>query len=149
MCGVRLIAAMSRSVTLTPGDVVELFVPIRTVAALAGLAVALQAIVQLPQQISDHIVPDAVAHRLQRLGEIAQAATGPQQRCLWIAARRRLDQTLQVGQQRGIGRGQLLAAAAMLDSRAGDEIILLLLDINMPGMSGLDLLPEVEECRPV
>ena len=72
----------------------------------------MQAVVQLSQQISDHVVPDAMAHRSQRLGEIAQAATGPQQRRLWIAARRRLDQALQVGQQRSISRGQLLAPAA-------------------------------------
>src|SRR6516164_242106 len=85
-------------------DIAELFVPIRTAAALAGLAVALQAVVQLSQQIGDNVVPDAVAHRAQRLGEIAQAATGPQQRRLWVAARRRLDQTPQVGQQRGVGR---------------------------------------------
>ena len=78
-------------------DIAELLVPIRTVAALAGLAVGLQAVVQLSQQIGYHVVPDAVTHRSQRLGEIAQAATGPQQRRLWIAARRRLDQTLQVG----------------------------------------------------
>jgi len=36
--------------------------------------------------------------RTQRRGEIAQAATDPQQRRLWIATRRRLDQTPQVGQ---------------------------------------------------
>ena len=72
----------------------------------------MQAVVELAQQIGDHVVPDAVAHRLQRLGQIAQTATGPQQRRLRITARRRLDQTLQVGQQRGVGLAQLLAAAA-------------------------------------
>ena len=35
-----------------------------------------------------------------------------------------------------------------LDDCAGDEIILLVSDINMPGMSGLDLLPKVKERRP-
>jgi DNA-binding NtrC family response regulator len=39
-------------------------------------------------------------------------------------------------------------ALHMLDGRAGDEIILLLLDIDMPGMGGLDLLPKVKERRP-
>ena len=45
-----------------------------------------------------------------------------------------------------------LSAAAALDKLAdgeiGEQIILLVSDINMPGMSGLDLLPVVRECRP-
>jgi DNA-binding NtrC family response regulator len=40
------------------------------------------------------------------------------------------------------------AALNMLDGRVGDEIILLVSDINMPGMSGLDLLPIVKTRRP-
>jgi DNA-binding NtrC family response regulator len=40
------------------------------------------------------------------------------------------------------------AALHMLDGCAGDGIILLVSDINMPGMSGLDLLPIVKTRRP-
>jgi DNA-binding NtrC family response regulator len=36
----------------------------------------------------------------------------------------------------------------MLDSHVSEEIILLVADINMPGMSGLDLLPIVKTRRP-
>jgi DNA-binding NtrC family response regulator len=36
-------------------------------------------------------------------------------------------------------------ALHMLDGRAGDEM---LLDINMPGMSGLDLLPKIKGSKP-
>ncbi len=39
-------------------------------------------------------------------------------------------------------------ALAALDGHASKEIILLLSDINMPGMSGLDLLPIVKQRRP-
>jgi DNA-binding NtrC family response regulator len=39
-------------------------------------------------------------------------------------------------------------ALHMLDGRAGEGIILLVSDINMPGMSGLDLLPIVKTRRP-
>jgi DNA-binding NtrC family response regulator len=40
------------------------------------------------------------------------------------------------------------AALAKLDDSVGEEIILLVSDINMPGMSGLELLPVVKERRP-
>jgi DNA-binding NtrC family response regulator len=35
-----------------------------------------------------------------------------------------------------------------LDGCVGEDIILLVSDINMPGMNGLDLLPKVKERRP-
>jgi DNA-binding NtrC family response regulator len=40
------------------------------------------------------------------------------------------------------------AALAILDDASGEKVILLVSDINMPGMSGLDLIPEVKARRP-
>jgi DNA-binding NtrC family response regulator len=40
------------------------------------------------------------------------------------------------------------AALQKLDACTGQQIILLVSDINMPGMSGLDLLPKVKRRRP-
>jgi len=40
------------------------------------------------------------------------------------------------------------AALEKLADHVGNEIILLVSDINMPGMSGLELLPEVKQRRP-
>lgn len=40
------------------------------------------------------------------------------------------------------------AALTKLDGCIGEQIILLVSDINMPGMTGLDLLPKVKQRRP-
>jgi DNA-binding response OmpR family regulator len=39
-------------------------------------------------------------------------------------------------------------ALQLIDAVAGETLILILSDINMPGMSGLNLLPKVRSARP-
>ena len=45
-------------------------------------------------------------------------------------------------------RREMREALDLLDDASGEKIILLVSDINMPGMSGLDLLPIVKTRRP-
>ena len=40
------------------------------------------------------------------------------------------------------------AALDILDGRIGEQVILLVSDINMPGMTGLELVPVVKQRRP-
>ena len=81
-------------------------------AAFARLDVALQAVAEAVQQLGDHRVADGVAERLEGDRQRARAQAGPAQRRVRIAGRRRLDQRLQVPQQRGMVRRRPLAPAA-------------------------------------
>ena len=97
--------------TYAVGEVSKLGVAIRMLAALARLRVALQAITQRVQGFSDAGVADRVADRLQRRRQDANALTRPAERRLRIAGRRRLDERIQIPEERGVEVGQRLAAA--------------------------------------
>ena len=93
-------------------DVPKLRVPIDVLTPFARLDVALQAVAQAVQQLRDDRVADVVAQRVERHRQRARAQARPAQRRVGIAGRGRLDQRIQVAQQRGIEIGRALAAAA-------------------------------------
>ncbi len=103
-------------------DVAKLRVPVGVLAAFARLDVALQAVAEAVQQLRDHRVADGMAQRLERDRQRARAQAGPAQGRLGIARRRRLDQRVEIPQQRGIVVRRPLAPAARLpDPVAGER----------------------------
>ena len=83
-------------------DIAELRIAVGMVRPLEGLAIGLQAIAQLSQQIGHHIMADAMTEPVKPGRQMAQALRRPQQWCHRIAARRRLDQFLEIGKQRQV-----------------------------------------------
>jgi hypothetical protein len=95
----------------------------------SGLAIALQAEVQLFQQLANHRVADRMTLLAQFRGEPAQALAGPTQRRLRIAPLGRLNQRQQSRQQAPVMLREWLAAAARMPhlrqrrSRTGGEFL--------------------------
>ncbi len=79
----------------------------------AGLAIGLEAVSQVAQKIAHNIVRNAVAEPMKLGRQIAQALGGPQQRRHGIAARRRLHQGSEIGEQRRIGVHEGRASGAL------------------------------------
>src|SRR5262249_5182715 len=90
-------------------DVTKLCVAIDVVTAFPRLAVGLQAIVHLAQQVAYNGGADLVPLLRQLPHEITQAPAGPQQCSHGVAARRGLNQDLEILQQRWIRRRFLLS----------------------------------------
>ena len=72
-------------------DVTKLCVAVDVVAAFSRLAVCLQAVVHLAQQIANDSRADLVPLFRQLPAKITQTKAGPQERSHGVAARRRLD----------------------------------------------------------
>ena len=83
------------------------------VRPLAGLAIGLEAVSQIAQKIGHHIVTNTMAKFTKPGCQVAQALGRPQQRRRRIAARRRLHQVLEIGEQRWIRDDQRPASAAL------------------------------------
>jgi hypothetical protein len=84
-----------------------------------GLGVGLQAEAEPVPQLAHQRAADPMALGLKRVGKPAQALASPAQRPLWIAARGRLDQSLQIAHQVGISRDGRLAAATCATDPTG------------------------------
>src|SRR5947209_15088441 len=90
----------------------ELRIPVGVAVTLGGLAVALQTVTRLIEQVGDQGAADCVTLRLQRLRQAAHALAGPPQRRLRITACRRLDQGLEIREQPGVLGDRSLAPSA-------------------------------------
>jgi len=93
-------------------DVAELRIPVGMAVALRGLAVALQAVPRLIEQVADQGPAYLVTLRLERLGQTAHALAAPPQRRFGITPRRRLDRRLEIWEQRLVFRNCSLASGA-------------------------------------
>ena len=94
-------------------DVPKLGIAVGMVRPLAGLAIGLEAVSQIAQKIGHHIVTNTMAKFTKPGCQVAQALGRPQQRRRRIAARRRLHQVLEIGEQRWIRDDQRPASAAL------------------------------------
>src|SRR6266540_1847286 len=91
----------------------ELRVAIRMIAPFFGLAVALQAVAILPEELGDFGMADWMAPGCQFRCKRASALAGPAQWRLRVAARCGLDHAVQRGRQAGIVGCQCVSSAAL------------------------------------
>ena len=89
--------------------------------ASRGLAVALQAVASLPQELGDFGVVDRVVPGRQFRRKRAGALAGPAQGRLRVAARRGLDHAVQGGRQAGIVGRQRVSSAALVANPARSQ----------------------------
>jgi hypothetical protein len=93
-------------------------VAIGMILPLLGLAVALQSVATLPQELGDFGVADRVAPGRQFRRQRAGALAGPAQGRLRVAARGGLDQAVQGGRQAGIAGRQRVPSEALTGNPA-------------------------------
>ena len=95
-------------------EVPELGVPVGVTRPLQPLAVGLQAVPQIVEQLRYQAMARPVAHAVQLFGELPHALAGPTERRVRVAAGNRLDQALQIPEQGWVFGDRLLAATACL-----------------------------------
>jgi hypothetical protein len=123
-----------------PGvDVFELGVAVGMRRPFPGLAVGLQAVVQLMEQGSDRLVTDRMPLAAQFRGQCARTLAGPAEGGLGVAAGGRFDQSFQVPDQGGVGSFQEGAAGPGPADPFGVD---LLLGLVGPALQLLDTRPD-------
>ena len=96
-----------------PGiDIPKLRIAIRMPGALLGLAIRLQTVSQIVQQLPDQPITRLMALRHQLVGKQPRTLAGPPQGRLGIAPAHRIDQLFQCRAQARIDRRRLLAPTA-------------------------------------
>jgi hypothetical protein len=96
----------------TRRDVVKLRIPIGMLPPFCRLEIALEAVAERVEQLGHYRMTDVMAQRLERKRQRPCALATPAERRVGIARRRRLDQGVEIVQERGVDRRQGLAAAA-------------------------------------
>ncbi len=101
------------------GDVAELRVAVRMVVALFGLPVALKAVIEVVQQLSDLHVADRMVMPGQFLRNRSRALTAPAQRRFRVAPRLVLDHGVQRIQELRVGHRNRFATRSRAADPAG------------------------------
>ena len=101
----------------------ELGVAIRVTVAFARLSIGLKTELLSMQQVADGGASDLVAQGHQRARQLRQTFAGPAQRRHRIAARIRLHQRQQIGQQRRILVHKRLVTATLPTNTVENELI--------------------------
>ena len=100
-------------------EVAELGIPVGMLAPFQRLGRGLQAVAGVLEQRGHRPIPDPVAPLLQGARQLPGALAGPPQRRHRIAARVRVDQRLQIGQQGRVSLGQRLRPPPTRRTRSG------------------------------
>src|SRR5436190_449258 len=101
----------------------ELRIPVGVAVTLGGLAVALQTVTRLIEQVGDQGAADLVTLRLQCLRQAAHAFAGPPQRRFRITACRRLDQRFEIGKQARVLQNCRLASRSRSPNPLGRLVL--------------------------
>jgi hypothetical protein len=104
-------------------DVAKLRISVGVTVALRSLAVALQTVTRLIEQVGDQGAADLATLRLQRPRQAAHALACPPQRRFRIPACRPLDQRLEIREQRRVLNDRSLASSSRSSNPLGRLVL--------------------------
>jgi hypothetical protein len=136
-------------------DVGKLRIAIRMRRSFFGLPVRLRAVVQFMQQFGDHRIAHLVPQFVEFRGELADTLAGPPQTGFRVAARRRLDEILQIRDAR-VAEGQFgqewlntntLIHFSKGSGRVRERLLVSPGDVAIPSVVLYELQAGIEESR--